>query len=145
MPIPLPPKTFIFYLKIKICYFSNNMEELKKGILSINILFYILKKYEICPYFTILYYESKIFKEEVAEIPNLRGRCALVWHKCHVSDDPKDSKLCLLAQYRFSALCPVALTPLEEISANLEQTCSATRAFQKCKILGVQKFEGSKF
>ena len=31
---------------------------------------------------------------EVAETPNFRGRCALVWHTCHASDDPDGSKLC---------------------------------------------------
>ena len=37
-----PLKLLFFYLKIKICYFSNDIEN-KKGILSINILFYFLK------------------------------------------------------------------------------------------------------
>ena len=32
---------------------------------------------------------GKIFEEEVAETPNLQGKCALVWQTYHVSDDPE--------------------------------------------------------
>ena len=86
--------------------------------------------------------EKKI-EEEVVEISNLRGRCALVWHTCHVSDDPEGTKLC--PTISFSALCPLVMTPLDESSPNLVQRCSATRAFNKCTIWEIQELGGQNF
>ena len=64
-------------------------------------------KYGFYLYFTIRYYESKFFEEEVAENPNLWGRCALVWYKCHVSNDPEGSKLCPQGTISFFSLMPL--------------------------------------
>ena len=74
------------------------------------------------------------FEGTVAETQNLQGRCTLVRRMCHVSDDLVGSKLCRRAQSRFLALCPLAPTPFDEISPNLVQGCSSTRAFRKCTI-----------
>ena len=41
-------------------------------------------------------------------------------------------------QFRFSAFCPPAPTPFDELSSNLVRGCSATRAFIKCMIWGVK-------
>ena len=47
-----------------------------------------------------------IFEETVAEIPNLQGRCTLVWHTCYVSDDPEGSKLSPQGTISFFSLMP---------------------------------------
>ena len=90
-----------------------------------------------------------IFEGTVVETPNLQGRCTLVWHMCHASDDLDGSKLCPQGTISFSALCPLAPTPFDEISPNLVRGCSAARAFKKCnwgsKKLGGQNFEFSDF
>ena len=49
---------------------------------------------------------DKIFEGTVAEIPNLQGRCTLVWRMCHVSDDPVGSKLCPQGTFPFLSLIP---------------------------------------
>ena len=42
----------------------------------------------------------------------------------------------------FQPYAPLAPTPLDEITPNLVQGCSATRAFKKCKFLGFLKISG---
>ena len=46
------------------------------------------------------------FDWTVVEIPNLQGRCTLVWRMCHVSDDPVGSKLCPQGTIPFPSLIP---------------------------------------
>ena len=49
---------------------------------------------------------DKIFEGEVAETPNLQGKCTLVWHKCHEVGDPERSKLCPQGTITFFSLLP---------------------------------------
>ena len=55
---------------------------------------------------------GKIFEGEVAEIPNLQGTCALVWHTYHVSEDPKGSKYCPQGAISFFSLMPFSSNTL---------------------------------
>ena len=68
----------------------------------------------------------------VAQTQNLQGTCILVWHMCHVSFDPEGSKLTQQGSILFFSLMPLAPTPFDEISRNLVQEYSATRAFKIC-------------
>ena len=120
------------------------IEKNKKGILSRNILFYFLKKYGFYLYFTIRYYESKIFEEEVAEIPNLRGRCTLVWHKVHISDNPEDSKLCPQGTISFFSLMPCSSDTLGRNFTEFGTGVQCNKDFQKMKKIGVKKLGGVK-
>ena len=61
-----------------------------------NFYFYEKKQHEL----------DKIFEGTVAEIPNLQGRCTLVWRMCQVSDDPVGSKLCPQGTIPFPSLMP---------------------------------------
>ena len=49
---------------------------------------------------------GKILEGEIAETPNLQGKCALVWNTNHVSDDPEGSKLCPQGAISFFSSMP---------------------------------------
>ena len=57
---------------------------------------------------------------------------------------PRGQNCARRAQFCVSALCPLATTPFDEISRNLKQGYSATRAFKICISKGAQKIRGVK-
>ena len=58
---------------------------------------------------------------------------------------PRGQNCARRAQSRFSALCPLAQTPLDLGTPNLVQGCRVTRSFKIMKFRGVQNLGGSKF
>ena len=83
-----------------------------------------------------------IFEETVAETPNLRGRCTLVWNMCHVSDNTEGSKLCPLSTISFLSLMPSSSDTLSRNFKNLVLGCSAAKVLKNANFFWVQKIRG---
>ena len=93
--------------------------------------------------FTYILQFTKISKRRSQRVPpNLRGRCALVWHKCHVSDDPENSKLCQQGTISFFSLMPCSSDTLGRNFTEFGTGVQCNKGFQKMQHFWVQKLGG---
>ena len=60
-----------------------------------------------------------------------RGRCALVWHKCHVSDDPENSKLCPAGTISLFSLMPCSFVTLGRNFTEFGTGVQCNKGFKK--------------
>ena len=88
---------------------------------------------------------GKIFEGEIAEIPKLQGKCALVWNMYHVSDDPEGSTLCPQGAISFFSPMPSSSDALGPRVTKYGTQVKTNKGYSPIQILGVQKLGGSKF
>ena len=88
---------------------------------------------------------GKIFKGEIAETPNLQGKCALVWNTYHVSDDPEGSRLCPQGTISFFSPMPSSSDALGPRVTKFGTQVKTNTGYSSIQILGVRKLGGSKF
>ena len=77
---------------------------------------------------------DKIFEGTVAEIPNLQGRCTLVWRMCQVSDDRVGSKLCPQGTTPFPSFMPSSTDTIGPRDTKFGTGVQGNKVFQNYEI-----------
>ena len=93
-------------------------------------------------------YENKrwgnIFQGEIAETPNLQGKCALVWNTYHVIDDPEGSKLCPQGAISFFSPMPSNSDAIGPRVTKFGTQVKTNKGYSSIQILGGPKIRGVK-
>ena len=77
---------------------------------------------------------DKVFEKNVVETRNFQSRCTPVGYTCHVSDDPKGSKLCPQGTISFSSLMPSSSDTLRAGDTKFGTGVQCNKVFQNCEI-----------
>ena len=87
---------------------------------------------------------GKIFEGDIAETPNLEGKCALVWDMYHVSDDPEGSKLCPQGAISFFSPMPSSSDALGPRVTKFGTQVKTNKGYSSIQILGGPKIRAVK-